>query len=114
MSEVPAFIICAGPIYFAAGVSLADVSKRLGHSGVFVTATVYSHGLTQDELAAADIRDTSVQQSIGAAQSAAQSTVQKHVKKPVLGQFEPSRFRRSRCPVTTRFASDRHASHTNR
>ena len=30
------------------------VSKRLGHSNVYVTATVYSHALPADEIAAAD------------------------------------------------------------
>jgi integrase len=45
------------------GVPLTTVSKRLGHSGVRVTAEVYSHALGADELAAADIWD----QSVGAA-----------------------------------------------
>lgn len=38
----------------AAGVSLPAVSKRLGHSSVHVTAQIYSHSFTADELAAAE------------------------------------------------------------
>jgi len=53
-----------GSQLLANGVPLPVVSKRLGHSSVYVTATVYSHALTQDELAAADVWDSSVQQSI--------------------------------------------------
>ncbi len=37
------------------GVPLPTVSKRLGHSNVHVTATVYSHALPDDEIAAARI-----------------------------------------------------------
>jgi integrase len=37
------------------GVPLPTVSKRLGHSNVHVTATVYSHALPDDEVAAARI-----------------------------------------------------------
>jgi integrase len=39
----------------SAGVPLPTVSKRLGHSNVHVTATIYSHALPADEIAAADI-----------------------------------------------------------
>ena len=35
------------------GVPLPAVSKRLGHANVHVTATVYSHALPEDEVAAA-------------------------------------------------------------
>jgi integrase len=49
------------------GVPLPVVSKRLGHSSVYVTATIYSHALSQDELAAADVWDALVQKSIDAA-----------------------------------------------
>ena len=37
------------------GVPLPTVSKRLGHANVHVTATVYSHALPEDEIAAAQI-----------------------------------------------------------
>ncbi len=37
------------------GVPLPTVSKRLGHANVHVTATIYSHALPQDEIAAAEI-----------------------------------------------------------
>jgi integrase len=37
------------------GVALPTVSKRLGHANVHVTATVYSHALPEDEIAAAQI-----------------------------------------------------------
>lgn len=56
-----------GSQLLANGVPLPVVSKRLGHSSVYVTATIYSHALSKDELAAADVWDTSVQQSIDAA-----------------------------------------------
>lgn len=46
------------------GVSLPTVSKRLGHSSVYVTATVYSHALSKDDQAAADVWDASVHRSI--------------------------------------------------
>ena len=44
-----------GSQLLSAGVPLPTVSKRLGHSNVHVTATVYSHALPADEIAAADI-----------------------------------------------------------
>jgi integrase len=56
-----------GSQLLANGVPLPVVSKRLGHSSVYVTATVYSHALTNDELAAADVWDSSIQKSIDAA-----------------------------------------------
>lgn len=56
-----------GSQLLANGVPLPVVSKRLGHSSVYVTATIYSHALSKDELAAADVWDTSVQNSIDAA-----------------------------------------------
>jgi integrase len=37
------------------GVPLPTVSKRLGHANTHVTATIYSHALPQDEIAAAEI-----------------------------------------------------------
>ena len=58
-----------GSQLLANGVPLPVVSKRLGHSSVYVTAMIYSHALSKDELAAADIWDTSVQKSIDAARS---------------------------------------------
>lgn len=57
-----------GSQLLSAGVTLPTVSKRLGHSSVYVTATVYSHALSKDETAAADIWDATVQTSIDAAQ----------------------------------------------
>jgi integrase len=41
-------------------VPIAAVSKRLGHSSVYTTATIYSHALSKDEIAAADIWDLAV------------------------------------------------------
>jgi integrase len=59
-----------GSQLLSAGVSLPAVSKRLGHSSVYVTATVYSHALSKDETAAAEVWDATVQKSIDAAQRA--------------------------------------------
>ncbi len=42
------------------GVPLPTVSRRLGHSNVGVTAAVYSHSFTRDEVAAAEIWDASM------------------------------------------------------
>jgi len=44
----------------AAGVSLATVSKRLGHSSVNVTAQIYTHALSRDEVTAADVWETDI------------------------------------------------------
>lgn len=52
------------------GVPLPAVSKRLGHSSVYVTAMVYSHALSKDETLAADIWDAKIQKSIDAAKVA--------------------------------------------
>ena len=52
-----------GSQLLSAGVPLPAVSKRLGHSSVFVTATVYSHALSKDETAAAEVWDATVQKS---------------------------------------------------
>jgi integrase len=46
------------------GVPLPTVSKRLGHSSVYVTSTVYSHALTKDETAAAEAWDQSIKKSM--------------------------------------------------
>jgi integrase len=43
-----------GSQLLSAGVPLPTVSKRLGHSNIYVTATVYAHALASDESAAAD------------------------------------------------------------
>lgn len=59
-----------GSQLLSVGVPLPVVSKRLGHSSVYVTATIYSHALSKDELAAADVWDTSIQNSIDAARKA--------------------------------------------
>lgn len=53
-----------GSQLLSAGVPLPAVSKRLGHSSVYVTATVYSHALSMDEVAAADVWDSVVQAKI--------------------------------------------------
>lgn len=53
-----------GSQLLSAGVPLPAVSKRLGHSSVYVTATVYSHALSADEVAAADIWDLAVKPKI--------------------------------------------------
>lgn len=53
-----------GSQLLSAGVPLPTVSKRLGHSSVHVTATVYSHALEKDERAAADAWESSVHQVI--------------------------------------------------
>jgi integrase len=46
-----------GSRLLSAGVPLPAVSKRLGHSSVKVTADIYSHSFSADELAAADAWD---------------------------------------------------------
>ena len=43
-----------GSQLLSAGVPLPAVSKRLGHSNIYVTATVYAHALSSDESAAAE------------------------------------------------------------
>jgi len=45
-------------------VPLPSVSKRLGHSNVHVTATVYSHALPADEIAAAEIWQTAMDRAV--------------------------------------------------
>lgn len=52
-----------GSQLLAAGASLPTVSKRLGHSSVYVTATVYSHSFSQDEVAAAELWNTTMQKA---------------------------------------------------
>jgi integrase len=49
------------------GVPLPTVSKRLGHANVHVTATVYSHALPHDEVAAAQIWDKAMSGTLEAA-----------------------------------------------
>lgn len=44
-----------GSQMLSAGVPLPTVSRRLGHSNVHTTATVYAHALASDEIAAADL-----------------------------------------------------------
>jgi integrase len=43
-----------GSQLLSAGVPLPAVSKRLGHSNIYVTATIYAHALTSDESSAAE------------------------------------------------------------
>jgi len=45
----------------SAGVSLPTVAKRLGHTDVHTTATIYSHSLPKDDLRAAEMWDASFQ-----------------------------------------------------
>ena len=42
------------------GVPLPTVSKRLGHSNVYTTATIYAHALPKDDITAAEIWDGAV------------------------------------------------------
>ena len=49
------------------GVPLPTVSKRLGHANVHVTATVYSHALPEDEIAAAQIWNDAMSQTLNPA-----------------------------------------------
>jgi integrase len=44
-----------GSQLLSAGVPLPAVSRRLGHSNVHTTATIYAHSLPSDEIAAADL-----------------------------------------------------------
>jgi len=60
-----------GSQLLSAGVSLPAVSKRLGHSSVYVTATVYSHALSHDEIAAAEAWETAVSKLMHAGRDAA-------------------------------------------
>jgi integrase len=53
-----------GSQLLSAGVPLPAVSKRLGHSSVYVTAVVYSHALSKDDAAAGDIWESAVQSKI--------------------------------------------------
>jgi integrase len=46
------------------GVPLPTVSKRLGHANVHVTATVYSHALPEDEIAAAQIWNNAMSETL--------------------------------------------------
>lgn len=49
----------------AAGVPLPTVSKRLGHHSVNVTASIYAHSFSADEVAAADAWDRSMGDALG-------------------------------------------------
>ncbi|MGA3042612.1 MAG: tyrosine-type recombinase/integrase [Bryobacteraceae bacterium] len=42
------------------GVPLPTVSKRLGHSNAYTTATIYSHALPKDDITAAELWDAKV------------------------------------------------------
>ena len=53
-----------GSQLLSAGVPLPTVSKRLGHSSVAVTASIYSHAFKRDENAAAEIWDTSMRKAM--------------------------------------------------
>jgi integrase len=43
-----------GSQLLSSGVPLPTVSKRVGHSNVYTTATAYSHSLSADEVTAAE------------------------------------------------------------
>jgi len=45
----------------------ATFSKRLGHANVHVTATVYSHALPEDEIAAAQIWNNAMSETLAPA-----------------------------------------------
>jgi integrase len=53
-----------GSQLLSAGVPLPAVSKRLGHSNVYTTATVYSHAMPQDDVAAAEAWDKKVHRNV--------------------------------------------------
>lgn len=55
-----------GSLLLSAGVPLPTVSKLLGRSSTFVTATIYSHAIPKDEAAAAETWDAIVQPKIDA------------------------------------------------
>jgi integrase len=61
-----------GSQLLAEGVPLPTVSKRLGHSSVAVTAAIYSHPFTRDEIAAAEIWDKRMRKAIAAAEATKQ------------------------------------------
>ena len=52
-----------GSQLLSAGVALPTVSKRLGHSSVYVTASIYSHAFTGDEIAAAEAWDATMRKA---------------------------------------------------
>ena len=52
-----------GSQLLSAGVPLPTVSKRLGHSNVSVTAAIYSHAFTKDEIAAAEVWDQTMRKA---------------------------------------------------
>ena len=58
-----------GSQLLAEGVPLPVVSRRLGHANVHVTATIYSHALPQDELAASDIWSAAMKKAQSAPKS---------------------------------------------
>jgi site-specific recombinase XerD len=51
----------------SSGVSLSTVSKRLGHTDVHTTASIYSHSLPKDDLKAAEAWESNFQQATDAA-----------------------------------------------
>jgi integrase len=46
-----------GSILLAKGVSIAAVSKRLGHANISTTLNVYGHSFSKDEQRAAEVID---------------------------------------------------------
>jgi integrase len=53
-----------GSQLLAAGVPLPTVSKRLGHSSVYVTANIYAHAFSGDEIAAAETWDAAMRKTL--------------------------------------------------
>jgi len=63
-----------GSQVLSAGVPLPAVSRRLGHSSVYVTATVYSHALSKDESAAAEVWEDVIQRLIDSSRRKAENS----------------------------------------
>jgi integrase len=55
-----------GSQLLSAGVPLPAVSRRLGHTNIYVTATVYAHALASDEAAAAEKWEEAMKRGAGA------------------------------------------------
>lgn len=58
-----------GSQLLAAGVALPTVSKRLGHANPQITAAIYSHSFTADEIAAAQVWDSTMRGAISGSTS---------------------------------------------
>lgn len=58
-----------GSQLLSAGVPLPAVSKRLGHTNIYVTATVYAHAIATDESAAAEKWEAAVNRTLNSVQT---------------------------------------------